>query len=240
MTLRNLLLCAGICAALASNPAFAATNTTSINPTGPPQASFYEVTESMRLLMERTSTARVATSALSGNAAVDTPFCPKELAANITTPTGCTLVAIGKDDVSLKTGLGTFQATLDVVVQGDNPVDAPEFVVDEIRVSGKMDFSPAILDGLPYGTVHGHLVYRSLQRKGPAFIGVFRLPFNVAGARAFVCGATPTPNPNFGADKDYVYLDTTALGAPTGRCIDIRPEELSLGVPTVRFDIWFE
>ena len=28
-----------------------------------------------------------------------------------------------------------------------------EFVVAKMRVSGKMDFSPAILNGLPYGTV---------------------------------------------------------------------------------------
>ena len=240
------LISASLLVVLASGTAWAASKTPQKPeppaPTGPPNASFYELTETMQLLTSGGTKFRVATSALAGSAALGTPFCPTALAQSVMAdPKFCTLVAIGKDNVSLTTGIGHFNATLDIVVQGDNPVDGPEFLVAEIKVTGRMDFSPAILSGLPYGTVAGALAGKSLPTPRPQFIGVFRLPFlGGGGVRSLLCPLTLDPNPNFPPDKDYVYVDTTSTGWLTGKCIDILPDELALGVPTVRFDIWFK
>jgi hypothetical protein len=39
---------------------------------------------------------------------------------------------------------------------------------------------------------------------------------------------------------DLAYLDNVdAATTPSGRCLDIQPNELSLGTPLVRFDIDF-
>ena len=96
---------------------------------GSAQASFYEVTENMRLIA-RGRPRRVATSALVGTAQIGTPFCPTDLVRAVSASAQiCNLTANGEDDISLTTVLGTFDAKLSVVVQGDNPVDPPEFVV---------------------------------------------------------------------------------------------------------------
>ncbi|MBM4441492.1 MAG: hypothetical protein FJ027_13850 [Candidatus Rokubacteria bacterium] len=212
-------------------------------PSGPPDASFYEVTETMKLLVRKTGVpTRAATAALLGMAKVDTPFCPRALAESVMqAPVFCSLNAVGRNSLNLQTGLGPFHASLDIVVQGDNPVDGPEFLVGEMNVTGRMDFSPALFGGLPYGTVAGTLQGKSLPKPKPAFIGVFRLPFlGSDGVRGQLCPLTPGPNPHFPPEKDYVYVDATATGSLTGRCIDITPDELALGLPTVRFDIWFK
>jgi hypothetical protein len=67
-----------------------------------------------------------------------------------------------------------------------------------------------------------------------------KLVLSVALVAALIgfCPGTPTANPN-SLDNDQIYFDTTSGGAPTGKCIDIQPTELSPGVPTVRFEIWF-
>ena len=216
------------------------------DPTGAPQAVFYEVTENMKVVNRRVQH-RVATSALSGGGVIGTPFCPTALVQSYDpNAVTCDLTAIGSDDVDVVTGLGTFKATIAVVIQGDNPVDGPEFVIDRIKVRGKMDFSPALVGippygPLPFGTVTGRVTFHDdVETEGhPKFIGVFRLPFLIpAGARPFVCPATVDPNPNF-PGHDIAYIDTDSLGTLTGKCIDITPAELSLGVPTVRFEIWF-
>jgi len=74
---------------------------------------------------------------------------------------------------------------------------------------------------------------------GRRFIGVFRLPFLASPeVRAALCPNTPGPNPYL--PRDLAYADTTPTGQLTGSCIDVRPEELSLASPAVRFDIWFQ
>ena len=242
------LLAVGLLLALVTAPASAAPKkapkpapTPAPAPSGPPSASFYEVTETMKLLVGARGTVRSATAALLGTAKVGTPFCPRELAESVMqAPVFCNLTALGKDHVNVQTGLGTFQASIDIVVQGDNPVDGPEFLVGELNVSGKMDFSPALVGGLPYGTVAGTLQGKSFPNPKPAFIGVFRLPFLGSNGGRALCPDTPERIPNVAPDKDYVYLDTTPTGSLTGRCIDITPDELVLGFPTVRFDIWFK
>jgi hypothetical protein len=213
-------------------------------------ATLYELTENMKLTRGKV-VQRVATSALVGFAKVGTPLCPS--AAATAAKGTCWINAVGSNRVSGTTGLGIFDGDFTVVVQGDNPVDGPELVVMKGRFSGQMDFAPALLHNLPYGTVEGDFVVGHSGRKIP-FAGVFRLPVlgsfpvavgvdTVSGVpvtrtlRQLFCPLTPSPNPNLGG-PDIAYVDTTD-GAPNGKCIDVLPTEFGLGWPTVRFDITF-
>ncbi|HEX9819614.1 MAG TPA: hypothetical protein VGD07_08385 [Methylomirabilota bacterium] len=220
-------------------------------------ATLYELTENMKLLPRKQRgqavTRRIATSALTGVAQPGTPLCPiPEFQSG---PAGCAINALGKDNISLVTGLGTFEGNVTTVIQGDNPVDGPEAVVLRGKFSGQMDFSPAILHQIPYGTVTGRL--QAGRGRATNFTGVFRLPFagnveteiEVAPGvkitltlRQLFCPATPTPNPNavlYGG-FDLAYLDNVeAAMTPAGRCLDIQPTQLSLGAPLVLFGINF-
>jgi hypothetical protein len=223
-------------------------------------ATLYELTENMKLVQrthrQRTPVGRrIATSAITGVAAVGTPLCPSpELASG---PAGCAVNVLGSDNVSLLTGLGTLTGNFSTVVQGDNPVDGPEAVVLRGEFNGQMDFSPAILHQIPFGTVAGKVKVTHARRRTD-FTGVFRLPFagnfvtevEVAPGvkikltlRQLFCPATPNPNPFTDAlygGIDLAYLDNVeAATTPAGRCLDIQPNELSLGAPLVRFDIDF-
>jgi hypothetical protein len=213
-------------------------------------ATFYELTENMKLIPQQskgrpTVGRRVSTSALTGVATTGTPLCPTpDLQSG---PAGCAVNAIGSDNVSLVTGLGTLQGNFATVIQGDNPVDGPEAVVLRGEFKGQMDFSPAVLHRLPFGTVVGKV--RPWGGRNTDFTGVFRLPFagNFEAApgltlRQVFCPATPKPNPN--ADLyggvDLAYLDNVeAVATPEGRCLDIQPNEISLGTPLVRWDVNF-
>lgn len=208
----------------------------------PAQAVLYELTENMKVKGNKMAH-RIAVSALAGAAVKGTPFCPPNVAAP-----SCDLTAEGSDDVNMATGRGNFQAQVVVVDQGDNPFDGPELVLDKLNVVGKMDFSPALLQGQFFGTVKGTSATTTGKVKSAKLKGVFRLPFvgsiaypyipgGVMTFRQVLCPATPSPNPHLAVDFAYVE---TAGGALTGRCLDIRPEELSLGWPNVRFDVWFE
>jgi hypothetical protein len=169
--------------------------------------TLYEATENMKLktLKKSSSVRRQAISALSGTAAAGTPLCPL--------PVPCVINALGFDDIDVVTGLGTFKGMWTTVVQGDNDVDAPEYEVARGYFSGSMDFSPALVQGQPYGTVTGQLM---LGSQGYPFTGTFYLPFVWPG------DASRTP----------LYLGA-AGPAPLG------PKEFSLGYPTVKFEINF-
>jgi hypothetical protein len=219
-------------------------------------ATLYELTENMKVAKFKNGSYRSATSQLSGWANIGTPLCPKPLVALLSPGAiRCAINATGHDNINTATGLGGFWGTYTVVVQGDNAVDGPELVVLNGTFRGEMNFAPALTEGIPYGTVTGVL-------KGPRgegafpFTGVFRLPFagNYAGPetrgqtlRQLFCPKTLVGNafaPYFG-DTDLAYLDTEKdapngeKDAPNGRCLDVQPTELSLGEPTVRFDISF-
>jgi hypothetical protein len=221
-------------------------------------ATLYELTENMKVLQRNPNrpavARRVATSAITGVAEVGTPLCPiPEFQSGAK---GCAVNVLGSDNVSLLTGLGVLQGDFATVVQGDNPVDGPEAVVLKGEFTGQMDFSPAILHQVPFGTVVGKV--RPARGRRTDFTGVFRLPFagNAETAvevapgvkmnltlRQIFCPATPKPNPwadVFYGGVDLAYLDNVkAAGTPEGRCLDIQPNELSLGAPLVRFDIDF-
>jgi hypothetical protein len=186
-------------------------------------AQLYELTENMRLV-NGTVTARKATSQLMGWANVGTPLCPETLvqalAAAALVPadtTQCWVNATGRDSISLETGQGPFRGSYTVVIQGDNMVDGAEFVVSKGAFKGKMDFSPAILMGVPYGTVVGALIPDGAL-VGVPFTGTFRLPFVMPAGD----GYTPA-----------LYL------TDEGGVVPVAENEYSLGAPTVRFDITF-
>ena len=222
-------------------------------------ATLYELTENMKLVQRHHKNGpsvgrRIAMSAITGVAEPRTPLCPvPEFQSG---KAGCAVNVLGADNISLTTGLGTITGVFTTVVQGDNPVDGPEAVVLKGEFNGKMDFSPAILKQIPFGTVSGK-VKADGSRKREDFTGVFRLPFagnapvevEVAPGmkvtltlRQLFCPATPAPNPSaymYGG-IDLAYLDNVEEAAtPNGRCLDIQPNELSLAAPLVRFDVEF-
>lgn len=139
-------------------------------------ARLYELTENMRLTSHGKFEHRKATSRLVGTADLGTPLCPTDRSAALNpNAKACTVNATGSDNINLATGRGDFGGTFTVVVQGDNPVDSPELVVMRGAFRGKMDFSPAVLLGIPLGHVTGTLTD---DRGGTfPFRGTFRLPF---------------------------------------------------------------
>jgi hypothetical protein len=226
-------------------------------------ATLYELTENMKVVQRNkrkiTLTRRVASSALTGLGSPGSPLCPSpDLQSG---PAGCAVNVQGRDNISLLTGLGTFSGDFATVIQGDNPVDGPEAVVLRGEFSGQMDFSPAILQEIPFGTVRG--LVRPHRGRRTDFFGVFRLPFAgnievevevqpgvkmMLPLRQIFCPLSPTPNPyaEFYGGFDLAYLDTDVVETPdgprhvpNGKCLDIQPHELSLGAPLVRFDVTF-
>jgi len=171
----------------------------------------YELTENMRLKGKKL-VRRTAVAALAGSVRAGTPLCPTALGVDF-----CTVTGTGADNVNLSTGTGPVWGDLAVVVQDDNPVDGPEFVVMTARFSGTIDLSQAVLSGIPIGTIVGKL---KIKGGGEVpFSGVFRLPFDLG----------------FGP----VYL-VPGAGAPCS--FDLCPvesNELALDTPTVRFEITF-
>ena len=212
-------------------------------------ATLYELTENMKVAKFRNGSYRSATSQLSGWANIGTPLCPKPLVSLLSPGARrCAINATGHDNINIATGLGGFWGTYTVVVQGDNAVDGPELVVLNGTFRGEMNFAPALIKGIPYGTVTG--VLKGPRGEGSVpFTGVFRLPFagNYAGPetggatlRQLFCPLTPDANPitPFLGGHDITYLGTSGP-VPSGECVDAVATELSLGEPTVRFDISF-
>jgi len=207
---------------------------------GTPGATFSELTESMKLIARKTKGLRVATSALRGSAALGTPFCPTEVVTNALAPSPvpanyrCSLVAIGSDSISTtgpRTGLGTFEASIDVIIElpecTQNCADGPEFVIETVKVSGDIDFTPAF-QGVPYGTIKGKVTSGARGfGQGKLFSGRFLLPFDLVQDPN-----NPNPSP------PYFWLqfnNADIIGVQ-----QIQPGELSLTLPLVRFDLWFE
>ncbi len=153
-------------------------------------ARLYEMTENMKVKPQRKGERRgvlsevlrrQAVSQLIGTADLGTPLCPTALVLSMNAAAKeCNLNATGEDNISLATGLGNFNGKLTVTVQGDNNADSPELVVMKGSFKGKMDFSPAILNMIPLGTVIGKLHLDGVSGNVP-FSGTFRLPFVIEG-----------------------------------------------------------
>lgn len=220
-------------------------------------ATLYEVTENMTLDELSNPTVRSALAALQGTAKLGTPLCPADL-VNLLLGLGllpkpdrpCTITALGTDEVSTVTGAGTLSGIppaggFSVVINLDNTTDAPEFVVMRGQFEGTMQvlvdtsvnpprqlpliaitggtLTPVDVLGLPIS--HIHMLGLDPANYAPvSFSGVFRLPFGVdrRGRRW---------RPRFG--QEAVYL------GDRGQLIKVRPDERSLGFPTVRVEIDF-
>lgn len=187
----------------------------------PDTAQLYELTENMKLI-SKGKPRRVATSQLLGVAAPDTPLCPMT--------TQCTINATGSDNVSLTTGLGTLSGRFTVVVQGDNPVDAPELVVMRGNFRGKIDFTNVATQG--YGTAQGTFTSDAGQKI--PFGGTFRVPYMIY----LDFGVNP-PTPCNPTSENCVLFGPVYTDLATGGLVQVAPNEYAIGYPTVRFDIQF-
>jgi hypothetical protein len=179
-------------------------------------AVLYELTENMKL--RAGDRRRAATAALSGRAAAGSPICPKEFADALGVDE-CVVTATASDNIDIATGIGDVNGKFTVVIQGDNPIDAAEFVVLDGSLSGTIDLSPT-LQSIPLGSVTGTWSGSGVAggpldglTVGGTFTGTFRLPF--------------------GTPMRALYL----LDPTTGKTRPVEDNELALGVPTVRLEM---
>lgn len=200
-------------------------------------AVLYEVTEDMYLkdALGNIVTSvvpggrRTAVAQLSGWAKIGTPLCPSWVVLVVPGATKCALNATGADDLSLVTGLGTLAGTFTVVVQGDNVVDGPEFVIMMGRFQGDADLSLSLAGVAPLGFIKNGVAEVDANGDGQAdlkfgFSGTFRLPFALDAVGR---------HQKVRRDRDAFYLNDK------GRPVPVRNNERSLGVPTVRLEINF-
>lgn len=174
-------------------------------------AVLYEVTETMTLRGIR-NPRRIATASLMGWAQSDSPICPASLGVP-----RCAVNVVASDDIRIDTGLGSVSGNFAVVFQGDNPVDGEELTVAAGTLRGTIDLSPALVSGIPLASISGRWTVAG-AREGPlaglkskgTFTGVFRLPFGAPPS--YLVGGVPVP---------------------------LTPNELSLGVATVRLEVDF-
>jgi hypothetical protein len=200
----------------------------------PYDAVLYETTENLSLKALKRER-RKASSSLVGFARLGGALCPEALVMAVE-PTAkfCTLNATGSDNISLITGFGTFTGDVEVTVQevlkGKITPDSPEVVVATGRFTGKMDFSPAIVDGVPLGSVDGFVSLGKFSKRVP-FHGVFRLPFLFA----------PFALANNCDENAPLYLtDPEKFGIPSTFGVScVADNEMAIGYPTVRFEIFF-
>jgi len=211
-------------------------------------ATLYELTENMKLDDLSKPTLRTASAALQGTSELGTPLCPAALVGILTMvglPSGttCTLTAFGEDAVSLGGGNGSFTGAFAVVVNVDNVVDAPEFVVMTGTFGAQMQILtdangqtlPLIriangtlvtsdVFGVPVAYVGMFFPGVTPQMFKPAsFGGVFRLPFAVQNDKKV--------KSKKGAPAFYL--------GDTGDFIPVQQNETSLGYATVRVEIGF-
>jgi len=200
---------------------------------GSPDAVLYEVTEDMYLkdasgnFVSGVATAarRSAVAQLSGWAKIGTPLCPAYVRLIVPKAKRCTVNATGADDLSLATGTGTLGGTYAVVVQGDNNVDAPEFVIMTGTFFGKADLSLSLSGQAPLGVItDGVGTIDGYSEATFKFTGTFRLPFALDEV-----GQRRQPR----RESDAYYLNDH------GRAVEVKNEERSLGMPTVRLEIDF-
>lgn len=193
---------------------------------GGADAVLYELTEKMYLVdgagnsvAPEQAMFRKADASLAGWARVGTPLCPYEAMTTNVRRTVCSVTAEGLDNISLLTGMGTVEGTFAVVVQDDNVIDGPEYVVMNGTFSGQMDLSIR-----PLGKVSGTFV-PALTGQAVPFCGTFRLPFglNIWGKRE---------NPRRGQSAYYMANDGKSVFPVLGG-------EKALGMPTVRLELTF-
>jgi hypothetical protein len=199
-------------------------------------AVLYEVTEDMYLVARDASgekyvravqeaSHRQAVAQLSGFAKIGTPLCPQWVQSIVPQATQCTVNAKGSDDLSLATGTGIVGGSYSVVVQDNNAVDAPEFVIMTGTFAGDADLSSSLSGQAPIGFItNGVATVDGYEGSAFKFTGTFRLPFALDEA-----GRRRRPH----RDDDAYYLGDE--GSP----VKVTNRERSLGLPTVRLEINF-
>jgi len=191
----------------------------------------YEVTETVHFGGDGlTVVTRDAVAVLMGFAPLGSPLCPmKALVSNPTAQT-CTVTGTGTDSVSAGgtsvDGKGPVSGTFSVVVNapGNSSVHVPDLPLLTGTFSGINDLSPAILHGIPLGSIQGTFVIDGEAQQVP-FTGTFRLPFALDAT-----GKVKEPNDE---REDAFYLgDNREL-------IRVQPFERVLGFPPVRLELKF-
>lgn len=187
-----------------------------------PQVILYELTENLKVFLNREiPPRRLATAALGGFAVEGSPLCPVGFGEPMAQTDVCNVNVFGSDNISTRTLEGSLHGDFAVTVQGDNPFDGPEAVVLRGTFNGSVDFSftSEVPVPRPIGLVEGNMVLAGGGRV--PFKGVFRLPFP--------CGPV------------IAYLATDQDGNPIPPvCDPVKPTETLFGRPMVRLDIWFE
>jgi len=197
-----------------------------------PDAVLYEVTEDM-VLMDA-SGARVASpvangrrsaiAQLTGWAKLGTPLCPLWVASINPLLKQCSVNASGADNLSLATGTGSVSGMWAVVIQGDNSIDAPEFVIMTGSFSGAADLSRAFANVAPLGSITDGV--GTVDQTGATFTfsGTFRLPYSI--------DYTGKSHRAFRSSNAFYMGDD-------GRPFPVKKNEKSIGFPTVRLEIRF-
>ena len=191
----------------------------------------YEVTEDMYLkdaagnfvMQPVAGGRRTAVAQLSGWAKLGSPLCPAWVVMVAPTTKKCAVNAKGADDLSLATGKGTVKGEFSVVVQGDNLVDAEEFVIMTGKFSGDANLWPAFTGRAPLGYITDGVATIDGSGLTSNFTGTFRLPVKLRTGSSWA---------------DLLQLDAyyvSDLGVP----VWVKANERSLGVPTVRLEIKF-
>lgn len=239
-------------------------------------ATLYELSEEMSI---DNRGHRLAKSSFQGTAELGTPLCPHVLASLLAAGQpaihvkSCTVSGVGWDDVDANPyspafGTGEVGGTFAVVVNADNVIDAPEYVVMTGVFSGKMTLT-GLADLKGKRQSFGPATQRILLTEG-----VFT-PENVAGMSPQQLAAlltTGQPDPT-GLDPAYLAGVVRSLGlssasfsgvfrlpfaATKGRkdkprkddeayylsdnekLIKVRKDETALGYPTVRIEVNFD
>ena len=197
-----------------------------------PGAVLYEVTEQMvlkdaagnRVAGPVDGGRRSAIAELTGWAKLGTPLCPSWVTIYAPGIKQCTVYASGEDDLSLATRTGTLFGKYVVVIQDDNVVDGPEYVIRSGEFSGDADLSRTLVK-VPLGFITNGLGTVDQTGEKFSFTGTFRLPFSID-----YTGKTHNPHRSKGA----YYL------GDDGRPFSVKKNEKSIGFPTVRLEISFQ
>ena len=191
----------------------------------------YEVTETVHFGGDGLQVVtRDAVAVLMGFAPLGTPLCPmKALVTNPMAQT-CTITGTGMDSVSAGgasvDGKGPVSGTFAVVVNavGNSSVHVPDFPLLTGTFSGVNDLSPAILHGIPLGSIRGTFTIDGDPQDVP-FSGTFRLPFAL--------------DPQGGIKKPEDEGEDTFYLGDDGDLIPVQPFERVLGFPPVRLELKF-
>ncbi len=115
------------------------------------------------------------------------------------------------------------------MVQGDNLVDAAEFVIMTGTFQGDADLSLSLAGVAPLGYIKNGVAGVDVDGDGQpdlkfSFSGTFRLPFAVDATGRYQ---------KWSGARDAFYLDDQ------GHKVPVKNNERSLGAPTVRLEINF-